>query len=71
MLGILTCWVVSIASIVYGLVKLCRPNISQKVRMQVMLRHVVAIVFFLVAEFYLQIGSFIIFQPKYWNEPKP
>lgn len=69
--GVFFCWVISVFSIVYGLIKLCRPNISQKIRMQVMLRHVAAMTFFTVCELYLEIGTFIIFQPKYWGKTKP
>ena len=54
------CWSASIVSIIYGSYKLCRPNISQSVRKQIMVRHVLSIFFFAIAELYLQVGAFII-----------
>lgn len=71
MISITCCWVISAISIVYGLVKLCKPNISQKVRQQVIIRHVVTIVFFVISQAYIQIGFFIIFSPTYWDKPYP
>lgn len=58
-------WIMSIASIIYGLVKLCKPGISSEVRKHVMARHVLTIVFFLVVQFYLALGSLSLYNPSY------
>ena len=57
---LLTMWVLSITSIVYGALKLCRAGISQEVRQIVMARHVMSIVFFLIAQMYLQVSCFYV-----------
>ena len=46
MISIVCCWIICFFSIGYGIIKLCKPNISQKIRRQVIIRHVIAIVFF-------------------------
>ena len=46
MISVVGCWIICACSIGYGIIKLCKPNISQKIRRQVIIRHVVAIVFF-------------------------
>ena len=71
MVMIVVCWLISVVSIVYGFFKLCKPNISQNVRYQIMARHVFSIVFFVLSQFYLQIGTFIIFLPGYYSSGTP
>lgn len=68
---IVLCWVVSFASIIFGIVKLCRPNISAQVRHKIMVRHVTAIAFFFIFDLYLQVGSFIVFNPDNWDGSYP
>ena len=53
-------WVLSLVSIVYGCLKLCKTGISQKVRRQILARHVTTIVFFSVFELYLQVSTVVI-----------
>ena len=67
--GIVFMWLVSLASIIYVVVKLCKPGISSKIRRKVMIRHVTAIIFFNITEFYNEIGIFMIFAPKYRTLP--
>ena len=45
--------VVSIASVIYALLKLCKPGISKESRKLVLLRHIFSIVGFIIAQFYL------------------
>lgn len=44
---------ISTASIIYALLKLCKPGISNESRRLVLLRHVLSIVGFVIAQFYL------------------
>ena len=54
-------------SIIYGLCKLCKPSISQKARQQIMKRHIVTIVFFLMTNLYLQLGVYVAYNPLIKN----
>ena len=56
-------WIMSIASIIYGLIKLCKPGISSEIRKQIMARHVLSIVFFLFAQFYLGLATLSKYNP--------
>ena len=58
---VLLLWLLSIGSIVYGLVKLCQPGISREVRNVIMARHVVTILFFVIGNLYLQAGTVVLF----------
>ena len=51
--AIVVLWILSVGSIVYGLVKLCQPGISREVRNVIMARHVVTILFFVIGNLYL------------------
>ena len=50
---IVICWTISLVSIVYGMLKLCKKNISQQVRHKVMIRRFVAISFFIFFQMYI------------------
>ena len=52
-------WIMSIASIVYGCIKLGKPNISKRVRRMILARHIITILFFLLVSFYLQISMVV------------
>ena len=57
LIPIVASWVLGVASIVYGTLKLCRPGISQEVRRLIMARHVSSILFFTISQLYVQISS--------------
>ena len=61
MLIVLFCWIMAIASILYGLCKLCRPSIAPKVRRLIMVRHITTIVFFFITAMYIQLGTLLLF----------
>jgi hypothetical protein len=46
----------SIVSVLYALKKLCRAKISAEVQRLVLLRHVLSIIFFSIAQFYMVAG---------------
>ena len=49
-------WTISIFSIVYGSFKLCKHNISQKMRHLIIVRHILTLAFLMLANMYLQLG---------------
>ena len=53
-------WIMSVASIVYGALKLCRSGISQEVRRVIMARHVISILFYTIVELYATVSGFYI-----------
>jgi len=54
---IISLWILSIGSVTLGFVKLCKPGISQKARRQILARHIVTIIFFLMSNLYLEVST--------------
>lgn len=61
LLIVLFCWIMAIASIIYGLCKLCKPSIAPRVRRLIIVRHITTIVFFFITQLYIQLGTLLLF----------
>ena len=61
---VMAVWTCSIFSVIYGIMKLCKPNVSQSVRHLIIARHITTIIVFLLTQLYLQVGSLVIFTGK-------
>jgi hypothetical protein len=46
---------ISIVSVIYAIVKLCRPGISKESRKLVLIRHILSIIFFNISNLYIVI----------------
>ena len=62
LLTIFCIWFIGVFSIVYALVKLCRPGFSQETRSLVVKRHMLTIITYLICDLYTQVSIFKIFK---------
>ena len=46
-------WAISVLSIIYAIIKLCRPGISQELRILVVKRHIVTVITFVISNLYI------------------
>ena len=66
-LTILAFWFVSFASIMFALVKLCKPGISEDLRKMVVRRHILSVITFVVTTLYIWVGYAIIYRVDSWH----